>query len=444
MTTSQAVTQKRILRTWWPLAVSWILMALEGPLLSLVVARLADPEIQLAAYGGTVFPLALLVEAPIVMLLAASTALSKNWQAYRKIRSFMHITSAVLTAIHVLIAFTPLYDLVIGGLLGIPDEVLQPARLGLMIMLPWTWSIAYRRFNQGVLIRFGHSLSVGIGTGVRLMANGLVLLAGYWIGSIQGIVVATTATAVGVVFEAVYIGIRVRPVLRDKVRNAPEDEPLTLAAFIRFYIPLSLTSIILLGVRPIISASLSRMPLPIESLALWSVVGGLTFLLRSVSVASNEVIIALIGEPDGPRRLRRFALALAATTTALLFLTTATGLSRLWFGTITGLEGSLMNLARAGLWFALPLPLFSALQSWYQGVILHSQKTRGISEAVLIYLGVIAVALAVGIAWGGMTGLYVGMISMSVAEAARTGWLAWRSRAARRMLYSSSPEQAAD
>jgi hypothetical protein len=67
---------KRILQVWWPLAASWALMALEGPAISAIVARLADPEVHLAAYGGIVFPLALFIAAPIIMLLAASTALS--------------------------------------------------------------------------------------------------------------------------------------------------------------------------------------------------------------------------------------------------------------------------------------------------------------------------------------------------------------------------------
>ncbi|MBS3750984.1 MAG: hypothetical protein KGY39_05685, partial [Anaerolineales bacterium] len=142
-----------ITRTWWPLAASWLLMALELPAISAVMARLANPKINLAAYGGIVFPIALIVEAPVIMLLAASTALSKDWSSYRKIRKFMMISGASLTAIHALIAFTPLYDLISSQIIGAPQEIISPARTGLMIMLPWTWAIAYRRFNQGVLIR---------------------------------------------------------------------------------------------------------------------------------------------------------------------------------------------------------------------------------------------------------------------------------------------------
>ena len=150
-------------------------MGAELPALSAVVARLANPEINLAAYGGVVFPLALIVESPIIMLLAASTALSKDWDSYMKLRRFMMIAGATLTALHILVAFTPLYYLVVGTIIGAPQEIIEPARIGLMIMTPWTWSIAYRRFNQGLLIRFGHSQAVGIGTVIRLSADGLVL-----------------------------------------------------------------------------------------------------------------------------------------------------------------------------------------------------------------------------------------------------------------------------
>ena len=46
-----------IFRSWWPLALSWLLMGIELPMIAGVVARLPDQEIQLAAFGGVVFPL---------------------------------------------------------------------------------------------------------------------------------------------------------------------------------------------------------------------------------------------------------------------------------------------------------------------------------------------------------------------------------------------------
>ena len=134
--TQKQLSIQRVFTTWWPLAFSWLLMGTELPVLSAVVARLANPEIHLAAYGGVVFPLALVIESPIIMLLAASTALSKDWDSYRKINAFMMVTSAVLTGLHILVAFTPLYYFFVQRLLGAPTEIIEPARIGLMIMTP--------------------------------------------------------------------------------------------------------------------------------------------------------------------------------------------------------------------------------------------------------------------------------------------------------------------
>ena len=205
---------QRIFNTWWPLAASWLLMGLELPALSAIVARLENPEINLAAYGGVVFPLVLIIEAPIIMLLAASTTLSKDLPSYKKINKFMMRISAFLTGLHIIIAFTPVYYFVVEKLIGAPAEVVEPARIGLMIMLPWTWAIAYRRFNQGVLIRFGHTQAVSTGTMIRFISNIIVLIIGYSLQRLPGIVIATCAVASGVTIEAIYIGIRILPVIR--------------------------------------------------------------------------------------------------------------------------------------------------------------------------------------------------------------------------------------
>ena len=308
-----------VFKTWWPLAASWLLMGAELPVLSAIVARLADPEVNLAAYGGIVFPLALIIESPVIMLLAASTALSKDWDSYIKIRRFMMVTGGSMTGIHVLIAFTPLYYFVAEGILNAPAEIIEPARIGMMIMTPWTWSIAYRRFNQGILIRFGHPQTITIGTLIRLSTDTLVLVSGYLIGSIPGIIVAASAVALSVVAEAAYVGVVVKPVINNQLKlEPPVEDPLTLPSFLSFYIPLAMTSLLMLLALPIGSAALGRMPLSLASLAVWPVISGLVFMFRSLGVAYNEVVVALIDKVGSSPDLRKFALRLAFFTSLTL------------------------------------------------------------------------------------------------------------------------------
>jgi len=420
---------KRVFQTWWPLAASWLLMGVELPALSAIVARLADPEIHLAAYGGVVFPLALIIESPIIMLLAASTALSKDWASYAKLRRFMQAAGGILTALHILVAFTPLYYFVAEGMIGAPEAIIEPARWGLMLMTPWTWSIAYRRFNQGVLIRFGHSQTVSIGTVIRLAADGLLLGIGYMIGTLPGIIVATAAVAAGVVCEALYVGWVVRPVLQNELKTAPAvAEPLTMGAFFTFYTPLAMTSLMTLLALPLGSAALSRMPQALESLAVWPVISGLIFMFRSFGIAFNEVVVALLDKPRSSGSLRRFTGLLALLTTLGLSLITMTPLAGIWFSKISALSPELTDLARSGLWLALPMPAMATLQSWYQGAILHGRRTRGISEAVAVYLASFGLVAGFGVYWGKITGLYAGLAAMGIGMAVQTAWLWYRSR----------------
>lgn len=425
----EPLSSRQAYQGWWPLAASWLLMGLELPLLSAVVARLAEAKVHLAAYGGVVFPLALLIESPVIMLLAASTALSRDRATYATLRRFVHAAGGLLTALHAALAFTPLYDLLIVPAFSPPASVVEPARLGLQLMLPWTWAIAYRRFHQGVLIRFGHPRAVTVGTLVRLLSLSAALAVGFLL-KLPGIVVGAGAVALAVSAEAVYVGLRVRPVLCALPAAVPTASPLRPLAFARFYAPLVLTSLLQLAVQPLGTAAIARMPRALDSLAAWPVVSGFLFLLISLGLAYNEVVVAQLDRPGAPSVLRRFALTLAGGTTALLVLLAATPLARLWFVSISGLPHELARLAQTGLWPALLRPGLSALQSWYQGTIIHSGRTRGISEAVVIFLLVSAAALGAGTAWARWPGLYVAQAAFSLGALAQVIWLRRRSHSA--------------
>jgi hypothetical protein len=427
-TSSDGVTRRHIFATWWPLAASWLLMSVELSLVSAVVARLPNPEISLAAFGGVVWPLSLLIESPIIMLLAASTALSRDWASYRLIRRYMIVAGATLTVIHISLAFTPLYYPVVEGIIGAPAEIVEPARIGLMLMTPWAWAIGYRRFNQGVLIRFGHPRAVGTGTAVRLVTDTIVLSLGYAIGTIPGNAVAAGAVAFGVISEAVYTAWRVRPVLQTQLRPQLPGPLLTWRGFLAFYLPLALTSFLTLAFQPIGSAALSRMPQALESLAVWPVLGGLLFMFRCLGVSYNEVVVALLERSGSFLSLRRFATLLASAVGILHLVVAATPLAMLWFAHVSALPTDLATLSRQAFWLSIPVSVFSVLVSWYQGTLLHHRSTRGVPESVVISLATFSITLLAGVAWGGLIGAIVGVAAQSLAYLAQTAWLWYRSR----------------
>jgi hypothetical protein len=434
----------QVVSTWLPLAGSWILMGLELPLVSAAMARMPHATVSLAAYGGVVFPLALLIESPILMLLTASTALARDRSSYRIVRRFMFVTAGLLTLVHAVLAFTPLFDWVAGGLIGVPEPVLEPARAGLRIMLPWTLSIAYRRTQQGVLIRFGRARAVTWGTVIRLTTLVTLLGVGMVLGTFPAIVVGTCAVASAVVAEGVFAGIAVRPVLRGPLAAdgphgaGPEGTPpLTMARFIRFYTPLSLTPLLNFIAMPLSAAAMSRMPNALESLAAWPVLSGSTFAVRSLGFAYNEVVVSLMDRARPVPALRRFAWGLSVFGLLVLLAGVATPLGNLWFERASALPSGLALLAQQSLWLLVPMGAVSVWQSYHMGMLVHAHRTRAMSEAKLLLLVATVTVLGVGVAWHSIPGLAVAALGLTAGGLVEIAWLARRSHPLRHPATAS-------
>lgn len=425
---TQALTMRRIYQTWWPLAAGWLLMTVEIPVLTAVIARAPEPKINLAAWG-IAFVMTLILGSPAIMLLATSTTFSKDWASYVTLRRYMVVALALFTVIHALLAFTPLFDLIVVGLIGAPADIVEPARLGVMIMLPWSAGVGYRRFNYGVLIRFGQARAITVGVLFRLGSDVILLSLFYLVGGFSGLVMATTTFTLGIIAEGIYSRVRVHSILQGPLKQAtPVKETLTLALFLSFFVPLALTSILQTVAQPIVSAGLSRMPNPLESLAVWPVVYGLLIIFTSAGMSYTEVVVVLLDEPHALSKLRRFTTLMGSLTIGLLLIMSATPLAELWFRYVAAIPDNLVQMAIWGLWILLPLPGLRVLESWYQGILINGKQTRGITESVLIFLGSSGLFLGAGVLWGGATGLYVGLFAMVFGDLMRTAWLWYRTR----------------
>ena len=152
MEITEKLTYRRIFLFWGPLALTWLMMAVEQPFLIAFVARLAEAKINLAAFGIAV-SFAMIIEAPIIMLMSASTALVTGRHSYLKLKRFTDILNAGITGVQLVILILPVFRFIVTELMGVPEDVAMLAHIALVIFLPWAASIGYRRFYQGILIR---------------------------------------------------------------------------------------------------------------------------------------------------------------------------------------------------------------------------------------------------------------------------------------------------
>jgi hypothetical protein len=375
------------------------MMAIEGPFLAAVIARLPDPKYNLAAYG-VAFAFAILVEAPIIMIMSASTALVEDAHSFRKLRNFTYTLNAVITGVMLIVLIPPVFEFIAQDLIGLPDEVERLAHGSLLILLPWPAAIGFRRFFQGLLIRDSRTRLVAYGTVVRLTtmaSTGLVL---YAVFELEGALVGATALSLAVCLETIATRLMARDTVRRLLEtDAPNDagsdgEALDYRRIVQFYYPLALTSTLALAVHPMVTFFMGRARFPVESLAVLPVVNSLAFIFRSMGLSYQEVAIALMGKNfEHVKELGRFALGLGLASSLGLALIGFTPLSSLWFETVSGLSRELAAFAIAPTRILALIPMMAVLLSFQRAIQMGSRFTRPITTATLVEVGMIVLVL---------------------------------------------------
>jgi hypothetical protein len=390
------LSYRRIFWFWIPLAAMWFMMAVEQPLVAAFTARMAEPELNLAAFG-VVFSIALIIEAPVIMLLAAATALARGARSYRRLQHFSHILIGGLTALHLLIAVTPLLDLILLRVIGVPEAVARLCRSAFLVLTPWTAGVGYRRLWQGVLIRHDRTGLVPITIAIRLAVTAVLLVIGYSLGRFPGVVVSAAALSGGILAAALAAYLFARPVIRSYFHSSSEreEDSVSWRELISFYVPLALTSLILLAARPLHTVAISRLPRAIDSLAVWPVLLSVSFLGRSIAMSYQEVGIALLKDRRSLLLLQRFASILALAMLCFFLFFAISPLAGIWFHRVVGLSAPLTQMARLPMIVIAVLPAVGSLISCQRGILVTARRTPVITRSVLVNLGVLGILLLV-------------------------------------------------
>lgn len=411
MIQADRLTYRRVLIFWVPLALTWLMMAIEQPFLIAFIARLDEAKYNLAAFG-IAGSFAMIVEAPIIMLMSASTALVKGRNSYRKLKKFTDILNTFITAIQLIILIPPVFNFIVVRLMEVPAEVAKLAHVALLIFLPWAASIGYRRFYQGILIRNNLTRRVTYGTLVRLsviIIVGIILFA----AGVNGAYVGAGAMSLAVLCESIATRFMVSGTLKSLLeKDDNENGNLRLRSIAKFYYPLALTSILSLGVHPFVTFFLGRSIMAVESLAVLPVVTSLVFIFRSMGLSYQEVNIALMGEKgQNYRVLRNFAVYMGIVITVLISVLAFTPLADLWFINISGLTKELADLSYLPLKIMILLPALTVLLNFQRSSLIVNGTTGSISVATAIELSGIIVTLLICTVFLNL----VGVIAASIA-----------------------------
>ncbi|MFH0789082.1 MAG: hypothetical protein V2B13_15910 [Pseudomonadota bacterium] len=418
---SPKLTNKRILLFWLPLESTWLMMALESSLVSAIIARMAEPKFNLAAYG-VAFSFILVLEAPIMMIISAATALVKDRDSYLKLQRFTFVLIGIITLVQGFVLLPSVFTFLARRLIGLPENVARLTYQAVFFFIPVPWAIGIRRFYQGVLIRHNRTRYVAFGTAIRLATIILTGLCLYYFSSLDGASVGAGVLMTAVLLEAVSSRIMARPIVKGLLsqtdhQGGDKKDLLTYRAIFKFYFPLALTSLLALGVQPAVTFFVGKSRMAIESLAVLPVIHGLVFIFMSCGLSFHEASIALLGNQNrNYKELRNFALGLSVITIGLLACIGFTPLSNLWFRHVSGLSAELTQFALTPVKILVIMPGLWMLLTFQRSVLVNTRNTGPITWATGLELTIVILTLYIGIRYLDAIGAIVAAVALILSR----------------------------
>ncbi len=256
-------------------------------------------------------------------------------------------------------------------------------------------------------------------------------LACYLFFDLNGAIIGTLSLAVAVSVEAVtsrimaHTSVR-RLLLKERESGRSEETPISYRYITKFYYPLALTSILSIGVHPMVTFFMGQSRMPIESLAALPVILSLVFIFRSIGLSFQEVGIALLGKNNKNfKLLRNFAFGLGIVLVCLLSLIALTPFSYIWFHKISGLSMELTIFAIFPAQIAILLPGLTVLISLQRALLINNKKTKSITIASSIEVICISIMLLVSIVTFNLIGAIAATAALVVGRLLANGYLVW-------------------
>ncbi|HLK57087.1 MAG TPA: hypothetical protein VKU00_11010 [Chthonomonadaceae bacterium] len=324
--------------------------------------------------------------------------------------------AAGCTLVSGLVSFTPLFQWVAVGVMKQPPEIAAAARPALQIMLFWVAAIAWRRFYQGVLIRYGFTRRVSWGTAIRLTtAVSTAVLLTRW-GGMPGVQVGACTLMAAVLIEALATTGFSWSVVRRQLhaRRDHGEPPLTQPAILRFHAPLAATTLLTLLASPLTAAALARLAVPEATLAAAPVVFMLLLVMRGWGLALQEITVAVAQDPGGGAALRSFTWIVGGVTSGVTALMAFTPLLDVYLVRVIQLSAGLRPYAHIGVALGIMLPLITALSARARGLLMAGRATKAVYHGMGVNLLTHILLLCLGVGLG-LPGMWVAAGAFTLA-----------------------------
>lgn len=218
--------REKVARFSAPLMLNVLLWWATPLIINAVLARTADPDPSLAAFG-VVEAMAWFVAAPVGQLQHAGIVLVECSETHRRVRRWGATVAFAMTAALLFLSVPAIREPVLRDLFALEPDLVRLAGAALPIAAAYPLLYAIRQYHQGLFVRSGRTGVVGTGAVLRvasLVAAALLVQGSGLAGAVPGVALAVLGLAVEGVFLVRHSQREVMPELRARRAAAVNPE----------------------------------------------------------------------------------------------------------------------------------------------------------------------------------------------------------------------------
>jgi len=372
----KVLTLRDISWFFFPLLLNVQLMSVSHTVINAALAREQDYVAALAAFA-TAMVIHLFFASPSYQNHTVTIAMVRGQRSKRGVLLFVVLVAVYVSIMLLLIAFSPLGDLLLLRVLGVSQELAHETRKVVAVLALLPFITGFRGFFQGLVIRARRTGLVSLATGVRIAALfGYLLLGRSWFSGAQ---LGGFALVACVATETVVIGFCA---WRVRLPSMPESEEKTVLEVLRYAFPLAYSSCLQQAIPLLITAIIGRLADGATALAAFGVIRGFLFLLAGPLRNLQQAYLTLVEDEQGYRVLKRFYWRISLLLGALM-VAVAFPLNSLVLGRMVGVAMELRTYIAWPLACCATYPLLYGAANLLRGYFAGAHRTAMLGRSTL-------------------------------------------------------------
>ena len=368
-----------------------------APVLNGLLARSVEPEAAISGYAIAMGVMGL-VALPQMRIQQLTLVFLDDQVSLSRLRRFVALFALLSGAVAVVVAFTPMHDLLLDGVFATSGTLRAESAAALVALAPFPILAIVRTHLYGVALRIGRPRLVWIGTASGAIAVLAVAALVLLVDPTAGSQIAAVAVTAGAAVETLVLVAGTTGSLRRDLNPATQTAP-SYSALLRFFGPLLVAAFLPAITQPVINAILTRAPEPEAGVAAVALTFGVNQIFLIALWGVQPTLLALMARGESPLAGRRFAnivgLITVVPAAVVAFIPPLTSVVvHDWLGA----SGRLQEMTETGLRLLALLPPVFVQEAIFTSALLRVRRAH-----VLVYINAIRLVGLVTILLIGVT-----------------------------------------